>query len=138
MLLGGKTDSAVMGSTVAGKRRAFFGWSGECLRNTGAPPDHPVKTIGNLSALLLTCKRFRRIIPGFVQTGQYAGSAGIKFRFHYHPAGPVTIGSAVGKLAALVTKLVYSSTDLRYFRAAREIQTVTGSETTVRRVYWRD
>lgn len=96
------------------------------------------KTIGNFSALLLACKRFRRIIPGFVQTGQYTGSAGIKFRFHYHPAGPVTIGSAVGKLAALVTKLVYSSTDLRYFRAAREIQTVTGSKTTVRRVSWRD
>jgi hypothetical protein len=98
----------------------------------------PVKTIGNLSALLLACKRFRRIIPGFVQTGLYAGPAGIKFRFRYHPAGPVTIGSAVGKLAALITKLVYCSTDFRYFRAAREIQTVTGSETTVRRVSWCD
>jgi len=97
-----------------------------------------VKTIGNLLALLFACKRFRRIIQGFVQTGLYAGSAGIKFRFRHHPAGPVTISCAVGKLAALVTKLVYSSTDLRYFRAAREIQTVTGSETTVRRVSWRD
>jgi len=94
----------------------------------------PVKIIGNLSALFLAGKRFRRIIPEFVQTGLYAGSAGIKFRFRHHPAGPVTISCAVGKLAALVTKLVYSSTDLRYIRAAREIQTVTGSETTVRRV----
>lgn len=28
------------GSTVAGKRRAVFGWSGEYLRNIGAPPNH--------------------------------------------------------------------------------------------------
>jgi hypothetical protein len=90
--------------------------------------------MGNLSALLLAGERFRRIIPGFVQTCLYTGFACIKFRCHYHPAGSITFKSAVGKLAAFVTELVYCGTDLRYVRAACEIQSVTGSETTVRSV----
>ncbi len=94
-------------------------------------PDN-LKIIEYLSTLLLAGKRFRWIIPGFVQTCLHAGSACIEFRCCYPLACPITIKCAVGKLATFVTELVYGGTNLRYIRAAREIQSVTGSETTAR------
>ena len=52
----------------------------------------------------------------------------------YHPAGPLTIDSAIRKLAAFVTELVNCGTDLRYIRPACEIQAMAGSKPAVRPV----
>ncbi len=94
----------------------------------------------SFSALLLAGKRLRRIIPWSVQTCQYTGFARIKFLSRNHPAGTIAIDLAVCKLAALITKLVYCSADLRYVRPAHDIQTMTGSQPTVRPagIYCRD